>query len=873
MLSFSIGQQIFVDKSLVRNAQNIRITTIDLFFKNKPAYDPNALGVVAPGVTIKIVPVAFDAPNFDPFGTYPTARLEYSDIHASSDATIPSQFRFTSPALVNTDTPYAILIAYDRSAAFTLWKNVEDEYLVGSTVKSSGPSGNFIGKMFEYRSLITGPINENTDMVGQGLGENWTPINNTTLKLKITCARYYVDGVPVSNTESTYVPASVNSIMSANSAEFNFSINKLEFIAYDHDSSYKEAFVGSQYAFQETVFYPGGANSTGGQASVSIRVNQGNTTIIANNTLPNGASFNWNTIFPSLANEKFIVIESNDVYDVRKVVSIANNTVLLVDEPITISNSAARFMITAVGYVDSFNKGSPFGISENFLVLAASSANSTVRFVNNSIEAVQPVAAGSGYSNSDVIFVKGYEDVAGKVVGGYKAVGNLVTNGSGGITNIRLSNCGAGYVNTAAMSVVIANSTNLSNTTGNTSSGTGASFSYTIGGTIKTDMRPNVFKKIRVVNMDMSQLIPSLIVTVPPGSDVTYSLGTQYYNINSANTFAGKEYYVNNNGPDFFDISLFARNYMTNDQIPCFMSRSNEFVTLYANGSVNNVANNLNTTSNNIVLHVNTISNNDFNEVFFENSPSVIFSSYVINNDYTNEHTDSGNAWARRISNKIPFTRAAEDVLVGCVAYRPPNTDIKMYARVYNSADPEAFDDKDWTLLEQRDGIGLYSSPNDLNDYVELTYSLPQYPNTAATLSGTVTTELSNTIIVGSGTTWSSNTSANLVSGDLIRIYSPLFPNNHVVAVVQSVANDSQITINNVIANSGLVGSGFMIDKMAYKHQAYNNIQNSNICRYHNSDMSVFDGYDILAIKIIFLSDTPHKIPRVDGIGALGTTA
>ena len=48
----------------------------------------------------------------------------------------------------------------------------------------------------------------------------------------------------------------------------------------------------------------------------------------------------------------------------------------------------------------------------------------------------------------------------------------------------------------------------------------------------------------------------------------------------------------------------------------------------------------------------------------------------------------------------VANNKFAEDLLVFLTAYRPANTDIKVFARIHNSDDPEAFDDKDWTMLE-----------------------------------------------------------------------------------------------------------------------------------------------------------------------------
>ena len=875
MSSFNLAQTFYLDKTTVQNADTVSITGVDLYFKNKPNATNNNSGLLAPGVTIYITETVYSVPKIERSKLYTTARLEYADISASSDATVASRFRFSTPVSVKTNAEYAIIVKFDRNESFTLWNSKQADFLVGTTQRSSGPTGKFVGNYYEYTSLSPLPIN-NTDS-NYNLEEyasNWTPLSDTDLKFKVYCARYFQNGSPVvANTDltlNTPLISNRSGAVSANgSVQFDLPTNRIEYVIFDQDLSTKEVFVGGQKVFQNTVFYPGGPSA------VTISTVAGNNIVTANTLLPNGSSFNWNTIFPSLSGEKYVVLHDTTKVNVRRVKAIVNTSVIEIYEPASFSNNLAKMMITPVGVVDSFNKASPFGVSESFLMISSSSANATVRFVNNAVEAVSITAGGTGYKNTDVFYIKGFENVTGIVEGGYVAIGNVGTNSTGGITSISFSNLGCGFVNTSAMVAVLANTTQVGNTTANTSAGSGATFSYTVGSTIRTDQRPNVFRKCKVVNLDLGQMLPYFQIDLPAGTTYDMSIQTQYFQIDSANTLGGKEFYVESDpSSTLFSVQMFKRGYFHDlPKTPVYLSRSNEFITKYANGSVNDKVSETQLSSNSIMLVIDSTSNNDFVSASLKTSPVVNFSKFIINNDYTNEHTDSGNSWVRSISKKIPFTRLAEDVRVYATVYKPANTDIRVFARIHNSGDPEPFDDKEWTLLAQTDGIGLRSSTTNKEDYIECGYGLPQYPNVSLTFTGTATTQLSNAVVTGSGTTWSTNATANLVAGDLVRVYSPLFPNNHIVAVVNSVANNTQITLDNAIANSGLVGSGMMVDKVGYKYQTYNNIQNSNVCRYYNGSMVPFDGYDTMTLKIILLSDTPHKIPRVDDVTATGVTA
>ena len=281
--------------------------------------------------------------------------------------------------------------------------------------------------------------------------------------------------------------------------------------------------------------------------------------------------------------------------------------------------------------------------------------------------------------------------------------------------------------------------------------------------------------------------------------------------------------------------------------------------------------------------------------VWFYNS-IIYFGKYIINNDYSGENTDYGNADAKHITSKISFAadRFAEDLVVYLSAYRPLNTDIKVFARIHNSNDPEAFDDKDWTLLGL-DSPDIYSSSADPNDYVEMQFGFNDTPNTIFTVDGTVNVDtVSTTTVIGTGTTFQTNATANLQANDLVKIYSPIFPTNYAIRVVNSVDSDTQFTITDPVNNSGITGSGLKVDflgrvgnnasaSLGYPMQAFNSNDNNGIVRYFNSSMTIFDTYDTVQLKIVLLSDLaqvsnnsanaiPTTIPRVDDIRAVGVT-
>lgn len=258
---------------------------------------------------------------------------------------------------------------------------------------------------------------------------------------------------------------------------------------------------------------------------------------------------------------------------------------------------------------------------------------------------------------------------------------------------------------------------------------------------------------------------------------------------------------------------------------------------------------------------------------------------FVIQNDISNTYTTTdantvvidtevagnGLAVARHIGNKVAFAnnRFAEDIRVYMTAYRPANTEIKVYARVHNSADPEAFDDKSWTPLEYKENGSRFSSSDDQNDFVEFTLGLPQYSETANTLPGTFTiASSSSNTLTAAGVTPSTYLAVN----DVVKLYNPLIPEDYIVGVV-TVANTTAVQLGQAVGNNNVVGAGFKVDRLKYYHTAFNNITNDNVARYYNSSLVEFDKFNTMQVKVVMLSDTTYLVPKIDQIQVIGVSA
>jgi hypothetical protein len=108
-------------------------------------------------------------------------------------------------------------------------------------------------------------------------------------------------------------------------------------------------------------------------------------------------------------------------------------------------------------------------------------------------------------------------------------------------------------------------------------------------------------------------------------------------------------------------------------------------------------------------------------------------------------------------------------------------------------------------------------------------------------------------------------------TGNLIRVYSALTPENHEVFPVATVTS-STITLFKTITNANIVGD-VGIDKLKYKNAAWNNIANDNVARYVTSSYTEFDTYNTMQLKIVLLSETTHTVPRVEQVQVIGVSA
>ena len=267
-----------------------------------------------------------------------------------------------------------------------------------------------------------------------------------------------------------------------------------------------------------------------------------------------------------------------------------------------------------------------------------------------------------------------------------------------------------------------------------------------------------------------------------------------------------------------------------------------------------------------------TTTYDDTSPVVDVNPSSVLTVNYNINNDYTNEHTRYGNAKCKYISKRLVLEDGldAEDVKVFVRAFKPSGSDIKVYAKILSSQDPESFEDKDWSPLRQVTDAGVFSSSLNQGDLKEYEFTFKRTPvSTLLAGSGYANADSTNTSILGVGTAYNTD----LANNDLIKVVYTDEEDDYEVVSVANTPVSTSFEIDRALNPPGATDfAAARIEKITNKGEAFKyNVNNFEI-RYHDSQNRAYDGYKHLALKIVLLSTNEYNVPAVDDLRAVAVS-
>jgi hypothetical protein len=271
-----------------------------------------------------------------------------------------------------------------------------------------------------------------------------------------------------------------------------------------------------------------------------------------------------------------------------------------------------------------------------------------------------------------------------------------------------------------------------------------------------------------------------------------------------------------------------------------------------------------------IYVNLNRTGEQKYVSPYIDISPaSAVVMENIINNDSSNETTGYGSAKVRYVSKNVVLAEGldAEDIKVYITAFKPVSTDILVYAKILASDDTESIDSKGWSLLNQVTESNLYSDSLNQQNYLEYEYGFKQTPPVLS-LDGKITTygnsTVSNTTVTGVGTTFNSS----LVVGDIIKLVQTDTLIGYDIAVVNSVANSTSLTIT---TNTSSAFEGY-IEKVTQKNAAFKYYRESNLVNYFDNAYGRHTSYKVFAIKVVLLSSSPNLVPTMKDIRALAVS-
>lgn len=232
----------------------------------------------------------------------------------------------------------------------------------------------------------------------------------------------------------------------------------------------------------------------------------------------------------------------------------------------------------------------------------------------------------------------------------------------------------------------------------------------------------------------------------------------------------------------------------------------------------------------------------------------------TVANRFSESSSNSVNGSASRYISKnvvLAANQDSEDMVVYLTAYRPPNTNFLVYARILNSADNETAETKRWSRMPEITIPQIYSATGNIDDQAEIQYGFPQ--SQLLYSSNTQCNTSSQNVTV---------TSTQYISpGNCI--YYKDSANGFNVRRVIYVTNSTSLVVERppsfVSANANLG----IIPGMEHSEAAFLYDQANNVVRYTTESDAIYERYIQFAIKIVPVGDNPTLVPRAADVRAI----
>ena len=715
--------QTFTINQPINGVDAIYVTSVDLYFKSKSSVF---------GVEVDILTTKEGNPTF-----YSVARktLPSSLINVSSDGSVGTTFLFDTPAIVETNVPYAIaIVPQGGSADYSVWTAVNGENDIST------------GAMVAINPLNGKLFSESNDAA-------FTYVPNKFLKYTLRAANF------TSNT-GTIVYRNANSdYFLAGQFTGSFFDGERVFMSNNQLKLASLTITGSNvYSVGETVFQPNTA-ANAAVANASGKVYFANTTkVLLSNSV---GSFVANSTIKG-TNTSYL---ANVTAVYQNVITTSGSNVVSVPDA---SSNTTDFVANQVIYVTTAS-------GTNAQMLRIASVNTTA--TPHTITLTDNVA----FSDSSAIIgrVRGDGDLYGyfssKTATTCTAIITLDEVTSTQTLNFA-NNSGSFLIGSASGStakVVTLYNMYYDSLTGQFSviDEDDNPSTFSIRGTSNTAQSRAFDTNQTTVDInDTNEFIDHQRILMSRSNELANPIGMSPSNSGSPSLLVYHNIATSNNlfSPYVDDLAMNA--ILAHNVVKPAWHRNGYFVTLssgngsfsvgdtvwQSNSTVNTSAMVIGS-NNTFLILANVQSSNAYGvPLFVSNSTSVLTDANTgavanITSVATySETTDTNIENSRYISMSTVLAdgQDAEDLFTYITAYRPPNTDLKVYSRVMAAADPQAFNGINWSYMPETGTTSLVSSSVDTNDLVELTYD---FPTSVQVYASSLTLSTNNSVVFPAG--------------------------------------------------------------------------------------------------------------------------
>lgn len=292
MSAFNLIQTFYVNPELVANVPEVHMTSVDVFFKRKPAENVGNSGSEKPGVTAWICKIeSNDTPRPGTVLRNSIVQLDYDQISTSTTASVATNIGFSVPVLLETGKFYGIVLKFE-DPSYEIFVNKQGDNIIGGNQITANPSAGSENRF-------------NGNYYTNGNSGDLQKLSDRDLKFKVNVARYTANTITIPLVNKHY-----------------------EFFTIDNTDT--GAFVGGEYVYQIV------ANATG-----TIT-----TSTVSQNVVGIGTDFE-----NECPENTKIVVTSGGTDKVLEVVAVTNSTHMTVDQFPPFSASGLNFKVPPLGYV------------------------------------------------------------------------------------------------------------------------------------------------------------------------------------------------------------------------------------------------------------------------------------------------------------------------------------------------------------------------------------------------------------------------------------------------------------------------------------------------------------------------------------------